>query len=62
MDTSAHVHVLSKSQLYTAISFYYSECHTIKGTTSALFGVATHHRLVIGRDTRNKGVMLITVE
>ena len=32
----------------------------MKGTECALFGVATCHRLVIGRDTRNRGVMLIT--
>ena len=39
---------------------YYSGSHKMKGTARALFGVATHHRLVTGRDTRNKGLMFIT--
>ena len=32
----------------------------MKGIACALFGVATHHRLITGCDTRNRGVMLIT--
>ena len=32
----------------------------MKGTACALFGLATRHRLVTGRDTRNRGVMLTT--
>ena len=41
---------------------YYSGSRKMKGTTSALFGVATCHRLVTGRYTRNSGVMVISVE
>ena len=32
----------------------------MKATARALFGVATRHRLITGRDTHNRGVMLIT--
>ena len=35
--------------------------HKLKDTTCVLFGVATRHRFVTWRDTRNRGVMLITV-
>ena len=40
---------------------YYSGSHKMKGTARALFGVAMCHMLVAGRDTRNSGMMLITV-
>ena len=32
----------------------------MKGTTPALFGVAKRHRLITGRNTHNRGLMLIT--
>ena len=32
----------------------------MKGTALVLFGVAMHHRLITGRETPNRGVMLIT--
>ena len=42
------------------IMAYYLGTHKMKGTARVLFGVARRHRLVTGRDSRNRGVMLTT--
>ena len=35
---------------------YYSESTKMKGTARAVFGAATHHRIVTGPDAHNRGV------
>ena len=52
--------VACSSLSWKLMHLYYSRSHKMKGTPHALFGVATRNRLVTRRDTRNRGVMLIT--
>ena len=49
-----------QAKAQNAIYIYYLGNHKMKVTARALFGVATHYRLVTGRDTRNRGMMLIS--